>query len=818
MIAIIARHKISTFIIAVVVLTLCLLGFSHATAKAQLAFNPWPGPHVPQNLIDHLYWCNTAGSSPGFIQWNTDASGNPTNTITVPYGYNGGPVMRYYSGGAVCQPNSAVNQTQFRVVSLSSSTGSASIASGGTNALIFWPYVGAVGYYQDAYTGISFTPSAPMTTSQTVTITLSTRVINHFTNNAYGCVPGPGGNQGGWNFGACQNHVLTFSLRINVAPPTPTVSCARSGSGTIYTGQSVSFTGSSSNASGNYTWSGGPVGASSVSGTNNSIYTTSWASTGTKTITVTRSGRSGTCTVAIAVQPQPPPTVSCVRNGSETIYAGQNVSFTGSSANASGNYTWSASPAAASSSVSGTSNSTYTAQWSSAGTKTITVTRSGVSGTCTLQIELPPTVFTCTTSTIPVIPGAQAGGPHEPNEEFTLRITINNTSAQFALPMTQATHPITVSVSPSGINGLDGGTSATYNYTANPGQTVQVNDTGVSGSAPNTYAFAISIGGNPCPVDVLVGNKSYLKIYGSDVWVGGGFEPAPCDAAANNGHIYTFAREVSPGQYIGSSAQLTVTALLTINEFYSVSTKTPAPPAPPKGLTFANNTAANTYGGNFGGSRCITNYWEDTADDELRGVGPFSGSFAPGLHQYVNDSALTIGAPLTVPLGSQVAIFVDGDVQINANIERAGGATNTSQLPYLAIIARGDIKIASGVTRIDALLVAQQRDTDSGGVIHTCTATDGGTFNSTTLYGSCSGSQLIVNGAMVAQRVDYHRVFGTLSGGQPGELAGSSQAAEIVNYTPDFYLAPTPLRRPGDNNNSTGVSRYDAISTMPPVY
>lgn len=450
-------------------------------------------------------------------------------------------------------------------------------------------------------------------------------------------------------------------------------------------------------------------------------------------------------------------------------------------------------------------------------------------------VEIPQAAYSCTAELIPA-------GPFEIGEQFALRITINNTSTNPSTPaMNQTTHPVSVSTSPAGITGVD----PPYAYSAGPGSTYvpgAAGDGGIYSNTPGYYTFTISVGGRTCPIpSVVIGHKSYMRTYGSDVWAGGGFTPS-CTPASGSGDIYGWALANSPaaGDHRGSGAQFSVTALLSINEYFSASTRaTGTNSSPPKGLTFANTGAGppnSTYGGGFAGAgRCITDYWGTTQDVSLQNVGSFNGaapSFPAGRHQFVNGGDLLIdtgGSNITVPNGSQIAIFVNGDVQINDNFlfSTAARASN-NDIPYVVIIARGNIYIDNDVSRIDAVLIAQPNGAN-GGTIHTCTRQDTyltGVINQPTgtpnHYSECSGRQLTINGALVAQRIKFQRVFGTLASSAAREAPAlntgqGTNAAEIINYNPELYLAPSPLKRPTELFDGADRGGYDAISGLPPV-
>jgi hypothetical protein len=519
----------------------------------------------------------------------------------------------------------------------------------------------------------------------------------------------------------------------------------------------------------------------------------------------------------------------------------------------------------------------------------------------------------------------------------------------------------------------------------------------------------------------------YMKIYGSDVWSGGNYGTTNCTPDAGQGSIYGFAEGNGSGGYRGSSAQLTVTSLLNINQFYSVSNRIGVGNTfPPKGLTIAN-TGAGTYGAANAGAegRCIADYYTDTQDESLtaRGDSDFPPPDVPGTpyippgppipqppipvnmfywtyagpnsntpptvagypycvrfdasstdslgwgdnwlcsrinlnltwfikatnatpipypyfqviyepsdnytvtkwdYRYVlastaepspyrytwinnasTDPSIAYGQPgarscvriiepaepagnswgdnwlcapwymqpqpslpgspavpagpptpgafpagrsrymlssrtinaLSIPRGSQVAAYVDGDVFINGNITFSTDArTTNSDIPYFALIARGNIYISENVSRLDGLYIAQPRSGGgTGGKIYTCARGMGDLWPGVAaapndLYTKCN-KQLAINGALVAKQVRWLRTFGNINDGvysnaSPNEapdfstgLGGNTKAGEIVSYTPEMYMAPSPLKSLKSRDGSGEVGRrYDAITGLPPIF
>lgn len=324
-----------------------------------------------------------------------------------------------------------------------------------------------------------------------------------------------------------------------------------------------------------------------------------------------------------------------------------------------------------------------------------------------------------------------------------------------------------------------------------------------------------------CPSQTLiVGTRPYLKEFGGDVWSGGAITSgADCTAPDDSpGNIFAFNRG-SAGSYMGSSAQLTITALMSINGFASAGQRSSlSNTIPPKGLSFANNNSAE-YGGEYGAgaARCITDYFTETRASELDG-GNFNGTLPSdrGRVQY-ESGAITVSG-LSVPLGTQAAVYADGNVYITGNIEFATGASRLSDMPYFALIVRGNIYIDPSVTRIDGLFVAQPRTgASNSGVVYTCATSSSRPCSRTNVLEE-GDRQLAINGSLVAQRIKWLRTYGSLAGATNGELPNfatghGTNAAEVVNYTPELYLAPSPLELVDEN----GARHYDAIRSLPPV-
>ena len=188
----------------------------------------------------------------------------------------------------------------------------------------------------------------------------------------------------------------------------------------------------------------------------------------------------------------------------------------------------------------------------------------------------------------------------------------------------------------------------------------------------------------------------------------------------------------------------------------------------------SNNDIAHAYGGSFGRQSCIANYWREV---EKLTAEPASPNLDLSWLQN-NDRKLYEASPPDVleiengrapdSLNLKATIYVDGDVYITDDIINNDANTpkwyNPSQIGYLSIIVRGDINIAPGVKRIDALLVAYPKEDSAGnivagtGTIRTCSASYINTGNH---FQECD-KQLVINGALVAEKVLFGRVHASV--------------------------------------------------------
>jgi hypothetical protein len=390
--------------------------------------------------------------------------------------------------------------------------------------------------------------------------------------------------------------------------------------------------------------------------------------------------------------------------------------------------------------------------------------------------------------------------------------------------------------------------------------------TGTAMGSVGTFVVSVRIT-QPSGPDITCGNtynvaaKPYVKFYGADVNAGGSFNTTtagstnPCAILGgyNGTSIKTFAvNDRVIGSYHGSSVEFAAFSMAAIEGDAS-----PAQNDSERGffsasmrnggweglyLTFANTPgayaaptsrwSATTWGGDFSTApRCIEDYYETTRLTtvsnrnaqviNLDSNAPGNGILDTGQYQTTHPGRqVVLRAGAGFLMNNRVTLYVDGDLFIRTNITY--NTDFTTGIPYLAIVAKGNIYIGAGVTNVDALLIAQPTDSGgaiSGGRVYTCAKESGPNFEpytSAELAAGACDQQLTIHGSITAQQIRFMRTRGSLNGAAAGERASASSAAEIIDMTPEFY-AGVPLFAPRNGSNA-GAQTYHAIQSLPPVF
>lgn len=274
--------------------------------------------------------------------------------------------------------------------------------------------------------------------------------------------------------------------------------------------------------------------------------------------------------------------------------------------------------------------------------------------------------------------------------------------------------------------------------------------------------------------------KPYVKVYGGDVKVGSGVDWGAGCALKSTARIKAFHHL---GERRGSGTQF-ATFAPAANEGFASSQGSPDPN--PIALAFANG---GQYGGNWDGPLACMKINDNTSTSAWREAADLPG-----------DPAVTAATQ---------NVRSSGDIVIRGNItydERDVGSVE--KIPHFKVIAARNIYINGDVTRLDGTYIA-------GGNIYTCASN-----------GSIAGlrpehcrQQLVINGALVADKVFFWRSCGSLSMSTAGEqsisaggtdaqnCSGSNHAAEVINYTANQWLEF------GDRLDGG----YNSIVSLPPV-
>lgn len=231
----------------------------------------------------------------------------------------------------------------------------------------------------------------------------------------------------------------------------------------------------------------------------------------------------------------------------------------------------------------------------------------------------------------------------------------------------------------------------------------------------------------------------------------------------------------------------------------------------PSGLTFANSSpspSGQNLGGNFGRMNyCVPNHYGDPSSLTSMPLASIGGSSTNGSYK-ANGSPSSTGSRTigtkTIPAGNRTAFYVDGDVFINGNItyQGRGGWTTVENIPAFKLVVRGNIYIASNVTTLDGMYIAQPNGS-TGGNIYTCAPSRSTLYPTSSLFSNC-GTQLTVNGVFIAKKIYLYRTAGTAIFGQ---------TAEQFNYLPELWIANWPTT----STSSVNQLKYDSILSLPPV-
>ncbi len=204
-------------------------------------------------------------------------------------------------------------------------------------------------------------------------------------------------------------------------------------------------------------------------------------------------------------------------------------------------------------------------------------------------------------------------------------------------------------------------------------------------------------------------------------------------------------------------------------------------------LSFANSKCTSGYTGQLGSAITSSSMKSEQSNILLKFDygGTMNSAGATALNDgnkiqkesyYYYGTKLTVGNQTNAggnPIQRGSIQFVHGTegIYISGNLEYQNGYAKLTDVPKLIIYTEKDINIACGVSRIDAILIA-------GGTVNTC-ADENGT--SPDVNAAERSRQLIINGAVIATKLEAKRTYGA------GPGVNSGVPAEILNFDPTLY-------------------------------
>lgn len=220
----------------------------------------------------------------------------------------------------------------------------------------------------------------------------------------------------------------------------------------------------------------------------------------------------------------------------------------------------------------------------------------------------------------------------------------------------------------------------------------------------------------------------------------------------------------------GSAVEYNAFALNAITSFGSAGRAlvgTGAVGDTPRSMTFGNNESNATLLGYYGAaSHCMEDYSSLYGTLPVGGALPITSTTSGAWHSASFPSLSGVA-----PAGVTKVYYSDGDVTITGNIQYPDTYNNIGDIPSILIIARGNIYVNAGVTRMDGIYVTR-------GTFFTCyPKVEPGSV-------SACNNTLTINGAVLANRLDLFRN----AGADGSTVVQRQSAAENFNFSPEMYL------------------------------
>lgn len=340
-------------------------------------------------------------------------------------------------------------------------------------------------------------------------------------------------------------------------------------------------------------------------------------------------------------------------------------------------------------------------------------------------------------------------------------ITCSITGTQPAgTPAPPATNcPRTIPTGPTGVqvtNAIESIPISTQPAGSQICRTLTINPTSSTNSASTSAG----------PVCITVAKKPYVQFKGGDVWAGGGFLQPDGTCTTNTGAKITTVS--SSGSSAGSTSEYGTFALGDVTKFGS-GNKALYDSANfadlGRRLVFSNNTT--TLGRLGAPQHCLKDYSSIYDSLPVGGALAITNTTSGAWH---SSSFPSLSG--TAPAGVKKVYYSDTDVTITGDIKYPDTYNSVDEIPSIIVIAKGNIYVNAGVTRMDGIYIARN-------TFYTCYP------KPTPLSNTVCNTQLNVNGAVIAGTLDLYRTFG----GDGATQAARQTPAEIFNLSPEVFLS-----------------------------
>ena len=288
-----------------------------------------------------------------------------------------------------------------------------------------------------------------------------------------------------------------------------------------------------------------------------------------------------------------------------------------------------------------------------------------------------------------------------------------------------------------------------------------------------------------------VAKKPSLQVWGGNVYTGGKIKTLVSEKGSL-ANISSYSLEGNSGaKYIfGSWSELGVVANASVTGFASgASTGYPLGSNVSKfcnriPLTFANSPCSDVVSSPIGTSIATNN----TANDKESVINKL---MTEDVYKHSLDD-LVVNEPITAGNGEVKVVYARGNVTLNQNVTYVGNYNNLDKVPKVVVYGK-NIVIGCGVTRIDALLIADEK-------VVTCDNIDGDLLDTDNkarnhINERQNSNQLTINGAVIAKKMIANRTYGAATG------TDSITSAEVIDFDPTLYLWGTMVDENASKNN-----------------